>query len=590
MQKSPSVDNPLDRARILNSIRIVIAIVVIAVVAIIVNVRILRDGIIFETPDLHIHLKWLQHFYQHLSEGVWYPRWLAGLNYGYGSPTFVFYPPAVSYLGSALKAVGLSTERAVATIIVLSSFTAGIGFYFFGSLRWRSVSATLGAIAYMAAPYLIFNTYHRGALAEVLATSLLPLGLLLTDRLLKFNQGWGILTLFFALLSLTHLPSLLLYSLAWTVYILAQRLPIKRLFSVGMSPVIGFGLSSFYLVPAVLEKKLVNLDSMRGVTGGFAAHLIPLGGEGGRLSGHIISMFRYGLASAIICLTIATILGTSKSVWLKRSLLWFLSLCVLGCLMTSLSYGLWAASPTLQMVQFPWRLMGLFSLIYASAFSLAVESLYTLLNKSRRQLWKVLIAAGLLICLLGWNLKYTHVLSIRYAGFYSPGDLTQARADNRWAARSFDYVSLALNDPYSNQLKDVQEYLPLHPDKQTPVNLPIKDQPRVTVATGQAAVTIDQWQGYQRQLSVTVTEPAELHFRTYYYPAWHAYVNNIETPVQLTDDGLIGLTLAPGNYTVQLRYQSTAAMQVGTVISLISLACLGGLRLRTLKRRSFKNV
>ncbi len=582
MQPSQDVNYP-QRDRTFTAIKptlveMIFAIATLALVALAIDFKILQDGVIFGTHDLHIHLKWLQFFSQQLSEGSLYPRWLGGLNFGYGSPTFVFYPPAVMYLGSAIKALGLNAERAMAILILLATFVAGFGFYLFGRSRWRCVPAVCGAIAYMSAPYMIYNVYHRGAIAEVLATSLLPFGLLFTDQLMRQGKRWLALTLCFAALSLTHLPSLLLYVIAWAIYVISniviQRLSFKRMFHLMAAPIMGFGLSSFYLIPAVLEKKLVNLDYMRRVSGGFAANFLPLVGapqEG--LSGHLISMFRYGVASTVVCMTIATVLGmwfsrSAKGALIQRALLWLVSLAIVGFLMTFAAHSLWAASPTLQMVQFPWRLMGLFALIYAGSFGLAVESLWYFWTwKKPAYGW---LAAGLLLCLLAWNIKYSYVLSTRYHGFYVPGDIAAARAEHSWQATSYDRVSLILSDPFSNQLGDVAEYLPLLPNSEV-VARPLRAQPPVTVAKGQVVVTLDQWKGDYRQLSVAVRQPSELHVRTYNYPAWHAYINGKGTPIQTTSGGLIGLTLEPGDYSIELRYQATAAMKLGGAFSLLSL-------------------
>ncbi|NJM97538.1 MAG: hypothetical protein HC800_10550 [Phormidesmis sp. RL_2_1] len=575
-------------------------------VALAINFRILRYGIVFESYDLHAHIKWLQHFSYQLAEGSWYPRWLAGLNHGYGSPTFVFYPPAVVYLGSALKAIGLNAERAMAALMVLMSCAAGLGFYRFGRVRWHAMPALFGAMAYMSAPYIVYNTYHRGALAEVLATSILPFGLAFTDELIDRNRRWLALTVCFSLLSLTHLPSLLIYVIAWSLYILAQRLSFKRLFYLATAPVMGFGLSSIYLIPAVLEKKLVNLDSMREVAGGFGAHLVPLiGNNVHKLEGNIITIFRYGVVSTVIFLTIAVATGFSRSsfsnsshrvsrsqlVWIRRGILWLISLGVVSFLMSPAAYLIWAASPTLQMIQFPWRLMGLFSLIYAGAFGFALEVLLLAGHREglrQQPIWQRLLAAGLLVALLGWNIRYSHDLTTRHPGFYQPGDLTEARAAGLWQAKSFDTISIALNDPYTNRLGDVAEYLPLLPDTQSVVPRPQQNQTRVRVVSGQASVVVEQWKSEYRRLSVNVDEQSEIHVRTYNYPAWHAYIDGEATPIQTTSDGLIGLTLAPGAYTVELRYQATPAMKLGGLCSGVSLMILGVLGFRKANLRSLK--
>ncbi|MGC1309054.1 MAG: 6-pyruvoyl-tetrahydropterin synthase-related protein [Phormidesmis sp.] len=580
MKRPLEANHTLSHSRL--SIRPIGVVAVLAIVAIALNFKILTGGIIFDTDDLHVHLKWLQHFSHQLAEGSGYPRWLAGLNFGYGSPTFMFYPPAAMYLGSALMALGLEAERSLAVLMLIATFTAGIGFYLFGQGQWRSRPALCGALAYMSAPYMVYNLYHRGALAEILATSLLPFGLFFTNRFIHRGKGWLALTFFFALLSLTHLPSLLLVAIAWALYILGaltlQRLSFKRMFYLTTAPIVGFGLSSFYLIPAVFEKKLVNLNHMRSVSGGFAANLLPLlGGEQYGLR-DLILMFRYGIASTLVCLLIVVGLGAiapnhSKPIGIKRTLPWLLSLCIVSFLMSPLSYSLWAASPTLQMVQFPWRLMGLFALIYAGAFGLAVEALWICWAKWKRA-WLALLTAGLLVCLLGWNIKYAHAIESRHQGFYAPGDITTERAEKSWRADAYDRMALILNDPFSNQLMDVTEYLPLLPNGKV-VASPLLAQPPVAVVTGQAAVTLEQWTGDYRRLSVAASKASNLHVRTYNYPAWHAYINGKALPIQTTSDGLIGIALKPGNHTIELRYQATVAMKVGYSLSGLSILYIG---------------
>lgn len=374
---------------------------------------------------------------------------------------------------------------------------------------------------------------------------------------------------------------------------------------------------------------------MRRVSGGFAANLLPLTGAPQQgLSGHLISIFRYGLFSTVVCLLVvvacgtlgmALIQGRLTASWLKRSLPWFIALAAVSFLMSLASYGLWAASPTLQMVQFPWRLMGLFTLIYAGAFGLAVESVGLFLRfwppsnsaedepidpRPRKGFSRLVssvfsrkvlhmggfLTAALLVCLIGWNMKYAYVLGGRYHSFYQPGNLSAARAENRWQATAYDRAVLILNDPYSNKLGEVAEYLPLLPNTNVVVPRPSPGEPSVTVASGQADIKVEQWKGEYRRFMATVNQASELHIRTYNYPAWHGYINGKATPIQTTSDGLIGLTLAPGSYMVELRYQATPAMKLGCLLSGLSLICLGilylasrtkSLKAKRLKRQTF---
>ncbi len=117
-----------------------------AIAAIVLNQRMIRYGIIFESNDIKYHISWLQYFSQQLSEGIVYPRWLTGHNYGYGSPTFVFYPPLVYYLGSLLKFIGLNIEQAIIALFSLAIFFAGFNFYLCGCDRWGNIASFMGAL------------------------------------------------------------------------------------------------------------------------------------------------------------------------------------------------------------------------------------------------------------------------------------------------------------------------------------------------------------------------------------------------------------------------------------------------------------
>jgi uncharacterized membrane protein len=196
-------------------------IAILLLTAIAINYKMIQGGIIFNAHDILFHVQWLQHFSQQLSEGIIYPRWLAGMNYGYGSPTFVFYPPLFFYLGSFLKISGLDTQKAIIALCTLIFFGAGLSFYLYSRNRWGKAVSCLAAIVYITSPYLFLNIYVRGALPETLALVWLPVGLLLTDKAI-WQPKWSLLlAILFAILSLTHVPSLLVYTIFWVFYVLS---------------------------------------------------------------------------------------------------------------------------------------------------------------------------------------------------------------------------------------------------------------------------------------------------------------------------------------------------------------------------------
>ncbi len=196
---------------------IVVLLLIFAVI--IINLRMIRDGLNGQV-DMSLHITWLQHFYKQLIEGIWYPRWLAGTNYGYGNPTFVFYPPLVYYLGSLLRMSGIDIENTLIILYSLALFLSGFNCYLFCRNRYGQIPGLVGAFAYMSAPYIAFNLYRVSSLSVAFAIAWIPLCWWLTDKSLKFSQ-WKIgIAIFWIVLALTHLPTLLLCSIVWSCYLL----------------------------------------------------------------------------------------------------------------------------------------------------------------------------------------------------------------------------------------------------------------------------------------------------------------------------------------------------------------------------------
>ncbi|NJP19169.1 MAG: hypothetical protein HC763_09550 [Hydrococcus sp. CRU_1_1] len=174
----------------------VVGIIALVIAAAAIQAYMFRNGVIFQSHDIATHIMWLQHFSKQIAEGIWYPRWLAGTNYGYGSPDFVFYPPLVYYLGSFLRLSGLDIQKTIATLFLLASLGSGFSFYLYGRTKWGKITSYLGALAYMTSPYLVLNIYTRGALAEAFALIWIPLGLLLTDKAIAQPRWRVILAIF----------------------------------------------------------------------------------------------------------------------------------------------------------------------------------------------------------------------------------------------------------------------------------------------------------------------------------------------------------------------------------------------------------
>ena len=548
----------------------ILAILIIGIVAIFVNLKMLRYGVIFQASDIEIHLTWLQHFSKQIYEGIWYPRWLAGTNYGYGSPTFTFYPPLVYYIGSVLK-FGLSAERVLVFLFLISVWLAGTFFYIYGREKWGKIPALLGALVYVTVPYLSINLYVRGALPETWSFVWLPLGLLITEKAILHPRWRVLLAIILAILALTHVPSLLIFTIFWLPYTCSflRHYYWRNVGSTIISGLMGLGIVSFYLLPALGEKSLVNIESMRSVSGGYYTNLIgnPSFIANNDFSRPLIqNAFLYQLAIGIVLAAIAYWCDRKNQASLKQIYGWLGFILILAFLMVSPSAFIWASSKTLQMVQFPWRLLVLMSLGVAALCSIAANRIAFKKN------WLIILLSMAIASIIIFNLGVNYKISLLRAGFYQVKDASnQSAASNR--TQIFQRVKTIINHPYADNIKDAIEYIPLLNNGQV-APAPIIGQPPISVSNGTAEIHINRWKSYKRLFNVTAASLSTIKIRTYYYPAWHLYANKKPHPIEIADDGTIQLKLAPGSYTIELRYQWTRYFTVGVVLSILSIVAL----------------
>ena len=183
--------------------------------------------------------------------------------WAYGEPRFVFYPPASWTLGAALSAL-LPWTIISGVYIWLALVAAGISMFMLARTWLDRRDAVFAAALYAANPYHFVIVYWRSAFAELLASSLLPLLLLLVLRAAESGGRRAIVPLGAVLAAswLMNAPAAVMvhYSFALLIVVMAWLGRSPRLILTGAAAVLlGAGLASFYLVPAVCEEKWVNI-------------------------------------------------------------------------------------------------------------------------------------------------------------------------------------------------------------------------------------------------------------------------------------------------------------------------------------------
>lgn len=554
----------------------IIVIVIFILVTIIINLQMIRYGL-NGLGDVRWHITWVQHFYKHLAEGIWYPRWLAGTNFGYGSPTFVFYPPFPYYVGSFLKFIGLSSQQTMNALFSLPIFLSGLTFYLYGYHKWGKIASFGGALCYMLSPFLI-GSINSGGLSTIWAIPWIPLGLYLTEKSLDQLKYGLILSLFICIVALTHTPSLLIYTIAWSIFILYQFLnkPWQNVAIVMIFAGLGLGIASFYLLPALWEKQLVNIDYQFGSKGGFlmlqVSDLIKNAGN---------DIIVKNLASIVAFTLISCFCLRNNKIQLKNIISWLVFILIVFFLITNFSEFIWLQSQTLLRIQRSGRLFGLLYFGEAALAAIAIKGILEL--KWKWRFFPLIIIASIYLTNFGYGVKITR---------QSPG----LNMPTKGKVFMKEWMEIALFDPYSDKLIDVPEYRPLLKDKEfvpgirerykdnAPIPyieggkaffpVPKIGQAKISVVNGDALINIKQWLSYERKFDVEANTSSIIKLRTYFYPAWHLYLNDKLYPIEMAEDGTILFRLNPGSYQFKLIYKITNSFLLGIIVSIVSIFSL----------------
>src|ERR1700737_595242 len=202
-------------------------------------------------------------------DGILLPRWADGANHGFGEPRFIFYPPIAWMLGAALGLV-VPWIFVPAVLIVLTQALAGLCAFALGR-RLFPQGALACAVCYAANPYALLIVYMRSDFAEQLVLAFFPLLFwaaaevsgLLDSSARSAQRSIVFLATMFAAVWLTNAPAGVVasYSLAvlfaWTAVARKSWRPLVH-GAAGLA--LGFGVASFYLVPAAYEQSWVNIS------------------------------------------------------------------------------------------------------------------------------------------------------------------------------------------------------------------------------------------------------------------------------------------------------------------------------------------
>jgi len=508
-----------------------------------------RHSLLFHTHDGVVHLARQAAWFELFQKGQIPPRWASGFNYGYGSPVLIFMYPWPYFLGSLFLSAGASLVLTFKLVCFLSFWLSGLFLFGFAQEFFQDQKkALVASVFYQFASFRLAEIIIRGAYGEIWAYTFAPLVFWGLTKILnkKYLAGFLLAGFGSGLLILSHNSVSLAFFLAAVLFILFFNRQSFKLITSGLSLALGLGLSAFYWLPALYERRFTYGDLfMKGV---FEDHFPTLkqlllpnffntpAGQVGDVPVQI-GLFHF----IALLLAIVFYFRTKKSQ--EKKLLGFCLL--IGALvlffMQPISRPLWNKIALLRQFQFSWRLLSLIVLVS----SLAGAVVYS------RCRWLII---GLLILASVAYWRPTDFDSINEPDFwhYSLSSTHYGEADTIWLAHQ------------PNQ----------YPEK------------RVEVIGGEGKI-IDFQKEFNRQEFI-VKAQTEVHVlsHTQFFPGWRVYAGGQENQIQFQDQnhrGLITFHLPPGEHQVLIKFTRTKDRLLAEAISLVSL--VSGLLLFALKKR-----
>jgi hypothetical protein len=480
------------------------------------------------------NLTWAAQFADQFRAGVLYPRWMPDSFEGLGGPAFYFYPPLPFWLDalvSVATANVLSVPYRLSITWLLLLWASGLAMHAWIKNQTHDPRIALfGALAYMAAPYHLFDHYTRGALAEFSAYAFLPLVLL-------WIRQPALLALAYAGLLLSHLPTALLVSVTifapYALFHLREPRTLLRTVAGGM---LGIGLAAIYLVPALLLQRWISADQLW--TAFYQAErwlLLAWSRWPDPDTMKVVAFLAaaYAVAAAGLC------------VFFRRrgdAVFWAALTLVCLALMSGIAPWFWQV-PLFAKVQFPWRLLLAVEFAVLSALCLAA------VGKPGRAGLYVVVAAALVLVPAGAQIGSDIAARIAFTREHRPLPQQDAK---EYEPRGYP---LAASATYAQ--------LGLEPLAGAPL-VSCTPTPRICRAEPGRFGTL--------RVEIEGDAPTDVVLRRFFFPAWRldpAVPLTAKPPLQL-----VSFAVAPGRHSYRLERTALPEEQWGWVISAASLVLL----------------
>lgn len=570
----------------------ILAITIITFVSLVISAPLMIPGFYLVHDDQQIARVYL--FDKALKSGQIPPRWVDQLGFGFGYPLFVFYPPFVYFLGEIFHLSGFNFIDSVKLVFFSSIIASGLAMFLMVKDLWGRFPGLVSAIFYMLLPYRAIDIYIRGAMAEAFSFVWLPPVLWSFLKLTRTQKPLYLYlsAIFLALLMITHnlifLPFMLILPLYLMFLISISQDKKLSIINCLLTIAFAFGLSAFFWIPSLLEKKFTIVDQLLLLNlasynihfvypqqlwnwawgfGGSAAGLADgLSFKIGKL--HILASFASIVLATIYLLTKNKKTGSFNQNLAITSV--FFLLFILSALMTTFySKFIWDLIPPLAYLQFPWRFLiftGLTSSVLAGAliFLLKVPTI------------KLLASFIIISLLIATNLKLFKPQTYREG---LTDELATASEVINWqvSSSSFEYipygVELYKGPLGTNQVKIAKGDIPTN---------------KVEIISGVGQIDLVSTSPSKVEFRLDAQSQTQIKTNTFNFPGWRVLINDNVIPI---DDNnrlkLITFTAPKGTHHIKVEFKNTPVRTIANGISLLTITLLILLALRKWKKLTY---
>lgn len=525
---------------------------------------------------------------QGLKQGILYPRWVDMLGFGYGYPLYNFYPPLIYYVAEIFHLMGFSLIWSIKMLIISGTALGAWGVYLLSKKCIGKAAGFVSSIFYTFSLYHAVLIFVRGALAEFFAASLLPFVFITLINIFEkpSRKNTILFAVIFSLLIVAHplvaLPSLLFICL-FILFYAARATEKLKMFMSSMSGIImGIGMSSFFWLPSLAEKKHTLTDII--LTSELASYKLHFvypqqlwhspWGFGGSAQGITDGIsFQFGKIYILIFLLsliffVVSLLNLSRVPQNKKKemasrsshyILFLLCFAFSIFMTTEYSSLIWDQFNPLWFLQFPWRFLTFSSFFLSLCCGYFIFFISHTIHKLNTQ--KNLLILGAIIAIIPM---------VVYQKYFKPQYYITTSDSKR---TSYEEIAWRIS-------RTSHEFVPkktatTKTELDTTVVDITKDKiPRnlYSIISGAAEVHIIKNNFNKKILLINAADNTTIQLNTYNFPGWKLFVNNKIKHIESNNKyQLITFSIPKGKHTVALLFTRTPVRLFAESVTLISL-------------------